>query len=118
MVYKYSIEKLSYINFVKACKKIANEIKKYNITSIFGIPRGGLVPAVYLSHLTGLPLVKIADKRSLIVDDIADSGCTLLGYQMQGYKIATIYYCKHSLVIPNIWIYEKKADWIRFPWEV
>lgn len=65
---------------------------------IIGIGRGGLTPAVYLSHATGIPmlsidhsshlpdfsaelLVKLADKsreqRLLFVDDINDSGTTI-----------------------------------------
>lgn len=66
---------------------------------IVGIGRGGLVPAVYLSHATGTPLLSVdhsskvptfgdellaklatktaAGRRLLIVDDINDSGRTL-----------------------------------------
>ena len=68
-------------------------------THIVGIGRGGLVPAVYLSHATGLPMLscdwssKVADfagdvvvrlagharagERLLFVDDINDSGLTI-----------------------------------------
>ena len=68
-------------------------------TFLIGIGRGGLVPAVYLSHATGLPtlscdlssqvkdfadevLVRLAAKtrdgeRLLFVDDINDSGRTI-----------------------------------------
>jgi uncharacterized protein len=57
---------------------------------IVGIGRGGLVPAVFLSHATGLALPTFGDElleklaaktrtgtRLLIVDDINDSGRTL-----------------------------------------
>jgi hypothetical protein len=66
---------------------------------LIGIGRGGLVPAVYLSHRTGLPLLTVdhssgehdfsdelleklaarirAGARMLIVDDINDSGATI-----------------------------------------
>ena len=68
-------------------------------TYIIGIGRGGLVPAVYLSHATGLPtlscdlssnvkdfaddvLVRLAQRsrdgeRLLFIDDINDSGRTI-----------------------------------------
>jgi hypoxanthine phosphoribosyltransferase len=65
---------------------------------IIGVGRGGLIPAVYLSHATGVPmlsvdhssqlpdfaaelLVKLAgmsqDKKLLFVDDINDTGSTI-----------------------------------------
>ena len=68
-------------------------------TLLVGVGRGGLVPAVYLSHRLGLPLVSIdhssriapfgtelaaalaertrAGERLLIVEDINDSGWTI-----------------------------------------
>lgn len=47
-------------------------------TGIYGVPRGGLIPAVMLCHLLKLPLVTHAfEDRTLIVDDIVDSGKTL-----------------------------------------
>ncbi|MDQ2878357.1 MAG: phosphoribosyltransferase domain-containing protein [Pseudomonadota bacterium] len=66
---------------------------------IIGIGRGGLAPAVYLSHATGLPMLSVdhssrvedfsdaplvrlaartrAGERLLFVDDINDSGATI-----------------------------------------
>jgi hypoxanthine phosphoribosyltransferase len=73
--------------------------KDWQPTCIIGVGRGGLVPAVYLSHATGLPtlscdlssqvkdfaddvLVRLAGRthageRLLFVDDINDSGRTI-----------------------------------------
>lgn len=113
------MEELTYSKFVDACKLIARDMKFMNIKSLYGIPRGGLIPAVYISHLTGLPIVdKPKDATTLLIDDIADSGKTLKKYkEYANAKTATIYYHKQSIVKPDIWIYEKKDDWILFPWE-
>jgi hypoxanthine phosphoribosyltransferase len=91
-----------------------------NIENIYGVPRGGLVVAVYISHLLDdLPIVLRATDtdrgKTLIVDDIADTGKTLRKFT--GYKIATIYYHKQSIIKPDIWIYQKVRQWIVFPWE-
>ena len=51
-----------------------------NIDSIYGIPRGGLIPAVLLSHKLGLPLVQKPKSNSLVVDDISDSGNTFIDF--------------------------------------
>jgi len=108
---------LTYPQFEFACKTIARNIKTWNIKNIYGIPRGGLIPAVYLSHLTNLPLTQTYGEHTLVVDDIADSGKTLKHYQTSGCKTATIFYRKESITKPDIWIYEKEKDWILFPWE-
>jgi len=111
------MESLSYPEFVKACKTIA-EWAGTRFKSVCGIPRGGLVPAVYLSHLLDIPLVQKPEKESLICDDISDSGETLKMYRNMRYSIATIYYHKQSIVEPDIWVYEKTDKWIKFPWEI
>lgn len=112
-------EVLTYQKFVDACAQIAKQIPK-DIKSLYGIPRGGTVPAVYISHLTGLPIVnEPKDASTMLIDDIADSGKTLKKYKKYANaKTATIYYHKQSIVKPDIWIYEKKDKWIQFPWEL
>jgi len=111
------MEKLTYSKFLSAIKRIDKQIKNLSIKSIYGIPRGGYVPAVYLSHLSGLRIVPRPGKKTLIIDDICDSGWTLYNYQAIGYKTACIYYKKNNVCEPDIWVYEKKDDWILFPWE-
>ena len=109
-------EILTYQKFLEACQEIAKQIPK-DIKSLFPIPRGGMVPAVYISHLTGLRIVPRPGKKTLIIDDICDSGWTLYHYKEIGYKAACIYYKKNKISKPDIWIYEKKDKWIQFPWE-
>ena len=113
------MDEVEHEKFAFACEKIAHRIKKMNIKNIYGIPRGGSVVAVYLSHLSELPIIEepMFKDETLIVDDISDTGKTLNAYKHFGYKIATIYYHKQSIVEPDIWIYEKKDDWVLFPWE-
>ena len=112
-----SKEDLSYSEFVDACKTIAKWAGN-RFKSIYGIPRGGLVPAVYLSHLLDIPLVQKPEKGCIIVDDIADTGQTLKMYRNMKYSIATIYYHTQSIVEPDIWVYQKTDAWIKFPWEI
>ena len=114
-------EKLYYSwqQFDKDIKKIARRIKRTNkrFDGIFGPPRGGLPVAVALSHQLNLPLfLKPKSKRTLIVDDISDTGKTLKPYA-KNYFIATIFYRKQSAVSPAIWIRKKTNKWIVFPWE-
>lgn len=118
---------LSWEYFDLACAEIAKQVKvsKKPVINIYGIPRGGLVVAVKLSHLLNIPIITDITEitaKTLIVDDIADTGKTLQALSLSCPKfffilIATIYYHKQSLIKPNIWIFEKKANWIVFPWE-
>lgn len=62
-------------------------------------------------------------KGCIIVDDIADTGNSLLHYTVNEtnknkYFIATVYWKRSSLVKPDFYVEEKVSDeWILFPWE-
>ena len=65
-----------------AIERLAINIKKsgIEISAIKGLQRGGLIPAVMLSHSLGIPMTenKIVSSSVLIVDDICDTGGTLV----------------------------------------
>jgi hypothetical protein len=117
---------------------------------IVGVSRGGWPPARVLSDLMDNPnlanvraefylgvaetkeepvltqpvSVKVADKKVLVVDEVADTGKSLKLVKehiiKQGateVKIATVYYKPWSIVKPDY--YEKETSrWIVFPWEI
>ena len=85
--------------------------------SIYGIPRGGLIPAVMLSHKTGLPYVNFIGKNTLVVDDMSDSGVTL--DKSPGQFSAVLFHKPHtSCFTPNVWSKLHEGDeWLVFPWE-
>ena len=92
---------ISYEQFLADVEALARSLAAEEWTPDFliGIGRGGLVPACYLSHRTGIPLLSVdhsageagfgdelldklaakikAGQRLLIVDDINDSGGTI-----------------------------------------
>ena len=103
--------------FVKHYRK--NELR---VDAIYGPPRGGLPIAVTLSHRLGIPLIKDyweTEKldKVLIVDDIADTGKTLESLIGPKFITYTIYYHKQSTVKPDYYCFEKKGNWVVFPWE-
>jgi len=95
------------------------EIKQKNYKNIYGIPRGGLVIATIISYKLSLPiLMKKEDitNKTLIVDDICDSGKTLKEYKDK--ETFTIFYKKEAQIKPTY--YSKiinQETWIVFPWE-
>jgi hypoxanthine phosphoribosyltransferase len=89
-----------YIDITMMCQEIARQARSYDIDLIVGITRGGLIPAVYLSHELEIPMEVVAwttrdgdfkehnmnvsdaieaGKNVLFVDEINDSGTTLVG---------------------------------------
>lgn len=106
-----------------AINALAINIANSGITfsSIGGLPRGGLIPAVMLSHKLKIsfgPMPK-KDGNILIVDDICDSGKTLKPYKFEtDVYTATLHYKHKAIVEPNFWWKLASEDeWIVYPWE-
>lgn len=98
---------------------------KQRYSGVYGLPRGGLVLAVMISHKLDIPLLMSPSPGCLIVDDICDSGESLLHYYKNSsgekidYTFVTMYYKENALhVVPDIWGYHKTDSWVVFPWEV
>ena len=122
--------------------EVYNRARSFHPTHIVGITRGGLIPAVMLSHLLDLPMETLGvsfrdkkathhtkfkpidDARYLIVDDINDSGTT--------FKVVTDIFKNRRLSHRTAALINKKSshfnvdlygemfyddDWINFPWE-
>ncbi len=84
---------------------------------IHGIPRGGLVLAVALSHRLQLPLLAEPQASCLVVDDVYETGRTLTAHRdlPQAQHVVWI-----SKVEPRWWQAAEVTDsdeWIVFPWE-
>jgi hypoxanthine phosphoribosyltransferase len=121
---------------------IHNRASHWKPTHIVGITRGGLIPAVMLSHRLDLPMEvlgvsfrdnkathhtkfkPIPDARYLVVDDINDSGMTFS-------VVSQVFKNRHLHFVTAALINKEKSgfsvdfygemfyddDWINFPWE-
>ncbi|OHA48599.1 MAG: hypothetical protein A2806_00365 [Candidatus Terrybacteria bacterium RIFCSPHIGHO2_01_FULL_48_17] len=110
-------------------KRLAGKVRrskayqKRQIKNIYGIPSGGLIPAWVLGGLLNLPL--IFDKagigpHTLVVDDIADSGKTLI--ILKPFHVAVLWYRPATCLIPCdelFWerLKSERLGWIEFFWE-
>lgn len=129
--------------YMEGVHYIINELKKQEITHIYGIPRGGNCIATSISYIMNIPMLtnikkvkKIdADINLLIVDDIVDSGKTiskLLGKvdkydNLINVTTACLVYKQHTSVYkPNISYLQVNEQidnplynrtWYIFPWE-
>jgi len=93
-----------------------------DIEYVYGIPRGGLPLAVRISHLLGLKLIirknLIKPKYTIIVDDISDTGSTLLNFcNSSACKTATLFIRVDSKFSPDITLSLVTDEWIEFPYE-
>lgn len=113
------MEHFTWEQFDNAVGIIVAKLEDYydRFDSIYGVPRGGLVLAVALSHRLDLPLLTKCGLRSLVVDDISDSGKTLQPFQDAGKLIATIHLVPESEVHPDVWVHLRKEEWVEYPWE-
>ena len=87
------------------------------IGSVMGIARGGLIPAVMLSHKLGVPYTNLIDPNTLVVDDICDSGKTIK--EAPGLYTATLHYKSSAIVKPSVYasLLFNENQWISYPWE-
>ena len=138
----------SYEEFKNDANSLIKKVADFDAEAIVGVARGGLI----LSHVMAEGLnvrevqtlrTELYDKslkrdklsvfdacsfenkqRVLVIDDISDSGETLLAVMNHlkekhvgvEFKSATLFYKKTSVYEPHFWIKEAD-DWIDFFWE-
>jgi len=137
-----------YDECLKDCKELLPQLKAYNPDAIVAIARGGLtighllsiglntnnlftINSIHYDDTTKLDNFKITNipnlkgfKKIILVDDIIDSGETIVEikkilqkkYLYCEFKIVSIFYKKSALIQPDFTVKEAK-NWIEFFWE-
>jgi len=102
--------------------------KSEEFDQIIAISRGGNIPGTILSHKTRLPLMVVhkgevinVRGKLLIIDDISDTGSTLLKVISNLklgtiYKIATLHMQPHTKLEPNYFV-SITTKWVVYPYE-
>lgn len=118
---------LSWEDVNRFIKILAKNLTEIGIRSITGVPRGGLIPAIMLSHEMGIPYVDISrackkdlsiKQRTVLIDDISDTGHTLESYTKHQFSIATLLTRSTTKVLPTYTgQVVENSDWVIFPWE-
>jgi hypoxanthine phosphoribosyltransferase len=108
---------LSWAEFEAAVDHIAADCAARPFCGVYGLPRGGLVLAVSLSHRLDLPLLAAPRPGCLVVDDVYETGRTLEPFrQLKGAAVVVWI----SKVEPRWWQAVETTpgpDWLVFPWE-
>ena len=131
----------SYIHYQvdKICEHILKNESSFDV--VVGISRGGLVPAVMISHRLNLPLLTMSvtlrdnlarvqslkikkGERALVVDDINDSGHTLsmISEFFKQRHIRASYAVLQNKTSSNFTVdywgtLQDNDNWINFAWE-
>lgn len=118
-------EFISWMQVEDFVNQIVTRYKDTKISGVYGLPRGGLVLAVMVSHRLHVPMLNAPCENCIVIDDICDSGESLLHYSKNSssfdkplYHIITMYYKENTLhIVPEMYGYTKTDSWIVFPWE-
>lgn len=141
--------RISWDAVINYCEELAGRIGDYRPDIIIGISRGGLVPARILSDILDIKRVgvigmvfykkagqthdrpemtqelsmDIRGQKVLLVDDVADSGKSLVAAKEylekmgpEQVRIAALHHKTGSLIEPDYYISTTSA-WIVYPWE-
>ncbi|MCL5733583.1 MAG: phosphoribosyltransferase [Patescibacteria group bacterium] len=118
---------LSWQEFNRAVLKLSKTLKKNRqIKNIYGIPRGGLILAVSLSHRLNIPLVLSESEispQTLVVDDIYYTGKTINSlFSRHNLQQAVFWFRNQETAVPKdfeiISVKTKhSSEWLIFPWE-
>ena len=107
-----------YDDFNNAVEEIVHEFKHSNYKNIYGVPRGGLILATVLSHKLGLPMTDKIGDETIIVDDICDTGKTLINFRNLKIVLVAKDLGRHR-VDNNLFYFLGVDDniWVNFWWE-
>ena len=123
---------VSYEEVDRLCDLIVKQIRHSRriYLNIVTIARGGIIPAAILGYKLGINQIDIIHnprdpnrrefyKSDLLIDEISDSGDTLMAVLNRADlhpDIATLYYKPQTKVIPK-YFGDITDRWVVFPWE-
>jgi hypoxanthine phosphoribosyltransferase len=107
--------------YIQLCYQLVNLIPKdHQYERIYAIPRGGLIVGTIISHVLNRPLIESYRLpnayRTLVVDDLADTGQTLKAFVSFGSDTAVLFYKPQSIVKPTYFV-ETTERWVKYPYE-
>jgi hypoxanthine phosphoribosyltransferase len=112
---------INWRTFHGLCEELADKIAHAKFKSVYGYPRGGLIPATIISHYLNIPLITELDENAgvyetILIDDIADSGKTLKALDHK-VRTATLFVNKNRCKYYPDFFVEETSNWIVFPYE-
>ena len=107
--------------------KIGDKLEGLNLEFVSGIPRGGLIPAVMMSHAYGIKYISYSSakmlplelrKKTIVIDDISDTGLTMAEADKLGFITSSLSTRIGTKTLPRLTGEIIRDDrWLVFPWE-
>lgn len=113
---------VSWEEFQADARTLVHQMRHYvnrDFKAVYGIPRGGLVLATYLSHTLNLPLLMPGvppGPAVLVVDDNVVTGESIAPYRDRGCWTAALIVNPLTQTMPHFHV-RVSTDWPIFPWE-
>jgi hypothetical protein len=107
--------------------KIGDKLEGLNLEFVSGIPRGGLIPAVMMSHAYGIKYISYSSakmlplelrNKTIVIDDISDTGLTMAEADKLGFITSSLSTRIGTKTLPRLTGEIISDDrWLVFPWE-
>ena len=107
--------------------KIGDKLEGLDLEFVSGIPRGGLIPAVMMSHAYGIKYISYSSakmlplelrKKTIVIDDISDTGLTMAEADKLGFITSSLSTRTGTKTLPRLTGEIIRDDrWLVFPWE-
>ena len=107
--------------------KIGDKLEGIDLEFVSGIPRGGLIPAVMMSHAYGIKYISCSSakmlplelrKKTIVIDDISDTGLTMAEADKLGFITSSLSTRIGTKTLPRLTGEIIRDDrWLVFPWE-
>lgn len=121
--------KVSWKTIDSLMNKIVKDIKRSKMSfdgyTVYGPKRGGLIPAVMISHRLSIPMISNENEitsKTIIVDDINDSGKTFKRIHEKNIESIYVALFQRSTTefhgVSYIGKEIKHPYWLIFPWEI
>ncbi|MDO8537041.1 MAG: hypothetical protein Q7R94_02235 [bacterium] len=120
------MEMHSFKQFTRDMDKIAEWARPLGFKSVYGLWRGGVPPAIRLSHLLDIPCLRTMEEiteDTLIMEDIIDGGGTIREFLAElkrlgrgnFFRVATLYWNPASGFKPDYFA-RKRKHFVIFHW--
>jgi len=111
---------------IVTCLSLEIEAGYVEYDYLYGVPRGGMIPTIMLSHMLRIPVIThieydiLAENRILVVDDIIDPGKTINKFK-KVFDTASVFVKESVKFRPTYWVHSglvQDNQWIMFPYEI